>query len=279
MSEGLVFDRVGVQFGDRVVLKDVATQFSPAQIIGLVGPNGSGKSSLLGAVAGLVPHFGGITFDGCRVDPRMLGYMPQHGQIRASLSVLEVVLLGQHERLGWRVNAEIQEGAYDILRSFGIADLASRPIHALSGGQQQLVLLAQRLLRAPRLLLLDEATSALDLAHQLRVFEILRSYVTRTGALVVIAIHDLNLAARHTDGVMLLRKGGLAGAGCFDDVVTQQVLRTVYGVEAEFLSSGATGSVIVPVARVREASTGAANHCCGDRSRSFSAFESRKGSA
>jgi iron complex transport system ATP-binding protein len=257
VSEGLIFDRVGVQFGNRIVLKDVQTQFAPAQIIGVVGPNGSGKSSLLGAVAGLVPHCGSITFDGCGVDPRMLGYMPQHGQIRASLSVLEVVVLGRHERLGWRVSADVLEGAYNILGAFGIADLASRPIDALSGGQQQLVLLAQRLLREPRLLLLDEATSALDLAHQLRVFEILRSYVTRTGALVVIAIHDLNLAARHTDGVMLLRKGGLAGAGRFDDVVTPQVLRTVYGVEAEFLSSGCTGSVIVPLARVREASMGA----------------------
>ncbi|MUO85270.1 ABC transporter ATP-binding protein [Agrobacterium vitis] len=261
MSEGLIFDRVGVQFGSRVVLKDVQTQFAPAQIIGLVGPNGSGKSSLLGAVAGLVSYCGEITFDGCGVEPQVLGYMPQHGQIRASLSVLEVVLLGRHERLGWRVSAAILERAYNILGSFGIANLASRPIHALSGGQQQLVLLAQRLLREPRLLLLDEATSALDLAHQLRVLELLRSYVVRTGALVVIAIHDLNLAARHADGVMLLHKGELAGAGRFDDVVTQQVLRTVYGVEAEFFSSGATGSFIVPVARVREASIGAMNHC------------------
>lgn len=254
MSDGLVFDRVGVQFGNHIVLRDVQTQFSPGQIIGLVGPNGCGKSSLLGAVAGLVSHRGEITFDGGSVDPRHLGYMPQHGQIRASLSVLEVVLLGRHEQLGWRVSAAALEAAYEVLGSFGIADLAPRPIHALSGGQQQLVLLAQRLLRAPRLLLLDESTSALDLAHQLRVFEILRAYVERTGALVMIAIHDLNLAARHTDGIMLLRKGGLAGSGRFDDVVTPQVLRSVYGVEAEVLTSSKTGSVIVPLARVREVS-------------------------
>ena len=258
MSECLIFDRVGVQFGNRMVLRDVHTQFAAGQIIGLIGPNGSGKSSLLSAVAGLISHGGEITFNGADVDPRMLGYMPQHGQIRASLSVLEVVLLGRHERLGWRVSAEVLEGAYKILGSFGIADLAPRPIHSLSGGQQQLVLLAQRLLREPRLLLLDEATSALDLAHQLRVFEILRSYVVRTGALVVIAVHDLNLASRHTDGVMLLCKGGLAGAGRFDDVVTPQALHSVYGVEAEFFSSGKTGSVIVPVARA--ASMEAMNH-------------------
>lgn len=254
MSEGLIFDRVGVQFGSRIVLSDVEAQFAPGQIIGLVGPNGCGKSSLLGAVAGLLSHRGEITFNGRGVDAQNLGYMPQHSQIRASLSVLEVVLLGRHEQLGWRVSADVLEAAYGILGSFGIEDLASRPIHALSGGQQQLVLLAQRLLRAPRLLLLDEATSALDLAHQLRVFEILRAYVERSGALVMIAIHDLNLAARHADGIMLLRNGGLAGSGRFDDVVTPQVLRSVYGVEAEVLTSCRTGSVIVPLARVREGS-------------------------
>ncbi len=249
MTDGLVFNQVGVRFGHQTIFRDVHADFGPGQIVGLVGPNGCGKSSLLGAVAGLIGHQGAISFGGRRIDPRLIGYMPQNSQLRARLSVLEVVLLGRHEKLGWRVGRDVLDEANRILASFGLADLASRPINALSGGQQQLVLLAQRLLRSPRLLLLDEATSALDLCHQLRVFEILRDYVEETGALVMIAIHDLNLAARHTDSVMLMRRGGLAGAGRFEDVVNAEVLRTVYGVEAEFLACGSAIPVIVPTGR------------------------------
>ncbi|GEO85861.1 MULTISPECIES: ABC transporter ATP-binding protein [Alphaproteobacteria] len=248
MSDGLVLDKVSIRFGRHVVMQGVDLRFGAGQVVGLVGPNGAGKSTLLGAVAGLVAHRGRITFNGQAIDPRAVGYMPQHAQVRAQLSVLEVVLLGRHERLGWRVDQEALAAAGRILASFGIADLASRAIHTLSGGQQQLVLLAQRLLREPRLLLLDEATSALDLAHQMQVFALLRVYVARTGALVMIAIHDLNLAARHADSVALLTRGGLAGAGRFDDVVTPAALRTVYGVEAEFLTCSAARPVILPIA-------------------------------
>lgn len=250
MSQALVLDDVSIRFGRHAVLKDVHSTIASGQIVGLVGPNGTGKSSLLGAIAGMVRHEGDIRFAGRPVDPRGVGYMPQHAQVRAQLSVLEVVLLGRHECLGWRVDPALLAAATDILATFGIDGLASRPIHTLSGGQQQMVLLAQRLLREPGLLLLDEATSALDLAHQMRVFDLLKAYVRRTGALVLIAIHDLNLAARHTDSILMLRRGGLAGTGRFDDVVTPSALRSVYGVEAEFVACRTAGTVVLPVSAV-----------------------------
>src|SRR5262249_23121318 len=154
------------------------------QIVGLVGPNGAGKSTLLNAISGLVPYTGTITWGGTRIDTREVGLMPQRCAVRAELTALEVVLLGRHERLGWRIDDDALNSAADILQSFGIADLAGRGMQTLSGGQQQLVLLAQRLLRGPKLLLLDEATSALDIKHQMGVFRLLRDYVDRTGALV-----------------------------------------------------------------------------------------------
>ncbi len=246
MTERLTLANVFVRRGGARILHNVNASLQPGQIVGLVGPNGAGKSTLLNAIAGLAPYDGAIDWGGRRVEIVEIGFMPQHCQVRAELSVLEVVLLGRHERLGFRVGNALLRSAVDMLRSFGIDNLAERAIHTLSGGQQQLVLLAQRLLREPKLLLLDEATSALDIRHQMRVFDLLTDYVARTGALVLIAIHDLNLAARHSDSVLLLDAGRLEGMGSFEEIVTPAALRRVYGIEAEVLSCRNGRPVVVP---------------------------------
>ncbi|MBA3039843.1 MAG: ABC transporter ATP-binding protein [Alphaproteobacteria bacterium] len=246
MTDRLTLAGVGVRRGGTRILHDVSASLAPGQIVGLVGPNGAGKSTLLNAIAGLAPYDGEIAWGGRRVDIREIGFMPQQCQVRAELSVLEVVLLGRHERLGWRVGDAVLQAASDMLERFGVAELAGRAMQTLSGGQQQLVLLAQRLLREPGLLLLDEATSALDIRHQMRVFDLLGTYVARTGALVLIAIHDLNLAARHSDNILLLNGGRLEGMGLFEEIVTPQALRTVYGIEAEVLSCRNGRPVVVP---------------------------------
>lgn len=247
MKKQLRLDNVTALRGKTRILSGITTTIAAGQIIGLVGPNGAGKSTLLNAIAGLVPHGGAITWKGRDIDLRDIGFMPQQYQVRAELSVLEVVLLGLHHRLGWQIGADSLNAAAGILRSFGIADLAGHRMQTLSGGQQQLVLLAQRLLREPELLLLDEATSALDIRHQMHVLRQLRAYVERTGALVLIAIHDLNLAARHSDAVLLLDAGKIAGQGDFDHAITPQALRSVYGIEAEFLASSSGPPLIVPL--------------------------------
>ena len=223
---------VSVMRGKATILKDISGRLEPGQIVGLIGPNGTGKSTLVNAIATLYP-FG--------------GYMPQQCHVRADISVTETVLLGRHEGLSWRVDNAMVDEAIGVLDEFGIGHLHSRSMNTLSGGQQQLVLLAQRLLRSPELLLLDEATSALDVRHQMQVFDRLREYVDRTGALVVIAIHDLNLASRHTDTIMLLNGGYVAGLGSFNEVVCEEALRTVYGIEAELLRASNGQTVVLPL--------------------------------
>ena len=247
----LKLEHVVVARGKAAILHDINAELSPGQIIGVVGPNGTGKSTLIHAIANLMPFSGSITWQAKPVDLRQIGYMPQHTHVRADLSVIETVLLGRHEQLGWRVSMTHLEEALAVLGDFGIVELHNRNMRTLSGGQQQLVLLAQRLLRAPQLLLLDEATSALDIRHQLKVFERLRSYVERSGALVVVAIHDLNLAARHTDKIVLLDRGKVAGCGTFSHVIHARSLREVYGIEAELLASSTGHSVILPVTACR----------------------------
>ncbi|MCZ8181292.1 MAG: ABC transporter ATP-binding protein [Rhizobium sp.] len=252
MTDRLTLENLSVTRNRRRILDNIDCNLAAGQIIGVIGPNGAGKSTLLGAIAGTIAHDGIIRFADAPIDHAKLGFMPQQAHVAADLTVLEVILLGRHERLGWRVASDVLKAAGAILSEFGLADLAARKIRTLSGGQQQLVMLAQRLLREPRLLLLDEATSALDLAHQMRVFDLLRRYVLRTGALVLFAIHDLNLAARHTDGVIMLGKGGLVGVGPFETVMTPTTLREIYGVEAEFLTCRQGRPVILPLSAIQQ---------------------------
>ena len=244
---GLQLSHVSARRGRAEILKDVSATLPAGQIAGLIGPNGTGKSTLINAIATTLPHGGSIRFHGQPVRLGEVGFMPQHCQVRAGLSVLETVLLGRYERLGLRVAGGLIERALQVLDSFGIAHLHERAMTALSGGQQQLVLLAQRLIRQPRLLLLDEATSALDIRHQMQVFDRLHEYVQASGALVVIAIHDLNLAAQHAQPVLMLHGGHVAGCGPFDEVVTCESLRRVYGIEAEFARAPSGRTAIVPL--------------------------------
>lgn len=233
--------------GRRTVLAGVSVTLAGGGITAVVGPNGAGKSSLLGAVAGVLPHQGGVALDGGPSRPGEAAYMPQAAAVRASLSVLEVVLLGRLERLGWRLAAADLDAALAALAALGLTALADARIDALSGGQQQLVLLAQRLVRRPRLLLLDEPTSALDLNRQLAVLERLAGYARETGAVVLMAVHDLSLAARYASHLLLLKHGALLADGAPEAVLTPAAIAAAYGVEVEVLRSSLGHAAIAPL--------------------------------
>ncbi len=233
--------------GGRVVVDRVSASIAGGGITAVVGPNGAGKSSLLAAVAGVLPHGGTVTLSGHPVAPDEIGYLPQAAAVRASLTVLEVVLLGRLERLGWRLGREDLALAVEALEVLDLTHLAETRIDSLSGGQQQLVLLAQRLVRRPRLLLLDEPTSALDLSRQLLVLERLQDHARATGTVVVIAIHDLSLAARYAGLLVLLKQGALTGIGTPAEVLTVSAIRRGYAVEAEVLRTRLGHPVIAPL--------------------------------
>ena len=249
-EQSLVLANVAVRRGRSAIVKDISARLSPGQLVGVIGPNGAGKSTLLAAIAGHLAYSGGIRWKGAAVNPAALGYMPQASRTRAALSVLETVLLGGHERLGWRVRDADLAPAEAVLATLGLGDLANRAINTLSGGQQQLVMLAQRLVRRPDLLILDEPTSALDLRHQMAVLEHLKGYLRDSGALVLIAIHDLNLAARYADSLLMLGEGRLVACGPCSNVLSAEVLRETYGIEVEMLRSADGQPIIVPLAAV-----------------------------
>lgn len=243
----LVLSGLSVARGRTDILTDISLTLASSQIVGITGPNGAGKSTFLSAIGKQVGYGGNIQWDGQDVNLSRVGYMPQYSSVRADMSVLEAVLLGRHEQLGWRVkNADI-DAAAAALTSFGMAHLSHRQMNTLSGGQQQLVLIAQRLVRKPDLLLLDESTSALDIHHQMLVMEHLRAYVRSSGALILIAMHDLNLATRHTDTMVMLSEGRLVAHGNHQNVLTMETIRKAYKIEAEVLHSSAGAPIIVPL--------------------------------
>lgn len=246
MKEGLVLEAVGVQRGHTQIIQSVSANIGRGQIAALIGPNGTGKSTLLGAIAGHLAFTGGIKWNGRRPEAGRIGFMPQYCTVQSSLSVLEVLLLGRREKLGWQVGRRDLDAAAGMLDSFDLHAVATRAMNTLSGGQQQLVLLAQRLMREPELLILDEATSALDLRHQMRVLELLSDYVAKTGALVLMAMHDLNLAARHAQNLLLLEKGRLVACGTHEVVLSRDNIRDTYRIEANIVFSDGF-PVIVPV--------------------------------
>ncbi|MES3708683.1 ABC transporter ATP-binding protein [Pseudomonas putida] len=232
----LLIEGVSVAYGAQHILHGVSLPALPAgSLVALVGPNGAGKSTLLRALAGLERMRGGLCLDGQDVTrlgfaerSRRLAYMPQQLPPGIALGVLESIVAAL------RVSGcdDLLGCAYEALRQLGIEGLAERSLDSLSGGQRQLVALAQLLARNPQVLLLDEPTSALDLHYQLRVMDAVRERVQAHQLLAVAVLHDINLAASHADWLAVLHRGKIVACGSPSEVLTPKLLANIYGVEA-----------------------------------------------
>lgn len=232
----LLIEQLSVAYGARQVLQQLSLPALPAgSLVALVGPNGAGKSTLLRALAGLERMKGSLSLDGEDVTrmgqaerARRLAYMPQQLPPGIALGVLESIIAGLRV-----AGTENPLGvAFEALRRLGIEHLAEQPLGSLSGGQRQLVALAQLLARNPRVLLLDEPTSALDLHYQLRVMDAVRERVQAHRLLSVAVLHDINLAASHADWLVVLNKGRVVASGAPEQVLAPALLAEVYGVAA-----------------------------------------------
>lgn len=235
-------EAVTVRYGARVAVDAISLAARPGEVLAIAGANGSGKSSLLRALAGVQPCGGTIRHAGGTV-----GFMPQDTAVRAALTAFEVVLLGRLRSLALRVGEADLRAARDALAELGVAELAGRRIGTLSGGQRQLVLMAQVLAVQPDALLLDEPTSALDISHQLHVLDLLRDATRRRGLTTIAVLHDLNAAARFADRIALLADGRLLALGAPAEVLAAPMLRRAFGVHASVLTAPDGRPVIVPL--------------------------------
>jgi len=234
----LDIEKLSVARDGKPILKEVSLHLHPGELTALLGPNGCGKTTLLQALAGILPASGTVRLGGAvvprgRAQRELFSYMPQDGGAVSSLSVIEVVLLGRLASLGLRVPRPLLDEAAEMLDTFGLLPLAGRGLGALSGGQRQMVFLAQALFAKPKVLLLDEPTSALDLRHQLTVLEHVRRLARERGIIAVAALHDLGHAARHAGRVICLADGGVLAHGAPAQVLNEALLRRLYKVKAE----------------------------------------------
>lgn len=234
----LIARDISVRFGARRVLDGLTLpELKAGEVTVLAGPNAAGKSTLLRAIAQLVPHQGSTVLDGkdlARIPAldraRLVGFMPQTLPSGSSLIALETVIAAL--RAGRSIPAhQADAAAMAVMEKLGIAALALEPLDSLSGGQRQMVSLAQAIVRDPRLLLLDEPTSALDLARQVRLLSELRRLAAE-GRVVVAVLHDLALAAQWADRIVLIHNGHVHAEGAPDSVLTPALLAQVYGVDA-----------------------------------------------
>ena len=249
----LLIDKLSVAYGSQQVLHDVSTAtLEPGSFIGLIGPNAAGKSTLFKALCGLVRvRSGTMQLDGKSLDSltrseraRQVVYMPQAFGCNAALTVFESVLLALKQEGGWRVGGGQIASVSDTLHKLTITHLANRPVGALSGGQAQMVAVAQCLVRAPRLMLLDEPTSALDLHHQLSILTRIHNETRSGGMVVIAALHDLNLAAKFCDRLVLLRNGRVVAQGPTRAVLALPAIGETYRVETSLETSRAGNAYV-----------------------------------
>lgn len=229
----LTLEGIGARYGRATVFSDITTgPIEGGALTAVIGPNAAGKSTLFKRIAGLLKGEGVVHVDGADAAARPICYMPQDTGANAVLTVYESVLLAAKQGAGWRVAEDELREIDEILASLSISDLAFRDLGALSGGQRQLVAIAQALVRKPRILLMDEPTSALDLFRQIEVLDYMRRLAKKSGIAVLIALHDLNHAMRYCDNAMVVASGRLVANGPTLDVITPAMLSEVYKVDA-----------------------------------------------
>lgn len=248
---------ISLSLGGTRVLDGVSAAFTPGRVTAILGPNGAGKSSLLACLAGLrTPDSGLVSIRGvARQDidrrdlARRIGFLPQSADVHWDVDVATLVALG---RFPWRgrwgeTPADIAAVAA-AMAATDIAQLSTRIVNTLSGGERSRVLLARVLAGTPEWLLADEPLASLDPAHQLDVLDCLRG-IAAAGAGVVVVLHDLNQAARVADDVLLMRNGRIIAFGPPETVLTPELIAVTYGVTAHIGTTTAGQRFIVTTGR------------------------------
>lgn len=251
----LVIKNLSVAFGSRPILTDINLEIRTGQVMAIIGPNGAGKSTLIRAMSGVVPQRSGkVTFKShnlLALSPaqraRLLAVVPQARELPGDYTVAQTVLLGRTPYLNFLGIASPQD--YELVRqaleSTQLADMADRLVGELSGGEQQRVLLARALAQDTPLLLLDEPTTHLDLQHQSSLLNLVRRLAREKDLAVLMVLHELNHASLYADQVALLAGGRITAVGTPSQVLTSDLLTSVYKVPVNVIPHPEYGSPLV----------------------------------
>ncbi|MER5973016.1 ABC transporter ATP-binding protein [Streptomyces sp. NPDC002055] len=242
-------------YEQRTVVEGLDLDVPDGRVTVVVGPNACGKSTLLRALGRLLrPARGAALLDGrdlsripTRTVAQQLGLLPQTPAAPEAITVADLVARGRqpHQRWWQQWSAEDERAVADAMDRTAVTDLAERPVDELSGGQRQRVWIAMALAQETGLLLLDEPTTYLDIAHQIEVLDLLRQLNHQRGRTVVAVLHDLNQAARYADHLVAMKAGRIVAQGGPAEIVTAELVREVFGLDAVVVPDPVTGSPLV----------------------------------
>jgi iron complex transport system ATP-binding protein len=256
----LTASALSLGYGDRTVIEGLDLEVPPGRVTAIVGANACGKSTLLRSMSRLLaPRAGHVLLDGKEVHrmpakqlARTMGLLPQSPIAPEGITVSDLVGRGRHPHQGifTRWSAADDAAVADALDATDTAGLADRPVDELSGGQRQRVWIAMALAQQTELLLLDEPTTFLDVSHQVEVLDLLTDLNRRRGTTIVMVLHDLNLAARYADHLVALAGGRVHAAGDPTAVLTEEVVRTVFGLDSRVIPDPVSGKpLMLPIGR------------------------------
>jgi iron complex transport system ATP-binding protein len=256
----LEIERLALGYGDRDVIKELDLVVPPGEVTAIVGPNACGKSTLLRSMTRLLaPRAGQVLLDGKAVHSmpakqlaRRLGLLPQSPIAPEGITVGDLVGRGRHphQRALARWSRADDEAVTAALKATETIDLVDRAVDELSGGQRQRVWIAMALAQQTEILLLDEPTTFLDVSHQIEVLDLLTDLNRSKGTTIVMVLHDLNLAARYADHLIALVDGRVEFAGDPGDVLTEESVRAVFGLDSRVVTDPLSGKpLMLPIGR------------------------------
>lgn len=245
----------GISFGysSVEVLKDISLEINDPQLVSIIGPNGVGKSTFIHCLNKILsPTSGAVLIDDTNVEnisikdlAKLVGYVPYSANDTFPLSVTDTVLMGRHPHGTWKsLNADLEK-VEEVLVLLGIDHLAMRPFNELSAGQHQKVMLARGLVQEPKILLLDEPTSNLDIKHQIEVTRMLKDLSRLRNMIILMISHDLNIAAKYSDNMILMSKGKIHSVGKPHEVITEFNLREIYDISSRVIDDHGRPHIIL----------------------------------
>ena len=244
---------VSFSYPSKEVLKDLSFTYEGVGLVAILGPNGVGKSTLIYCIDRILkPTSGSILINGkdaqeysMKEMSKTVGYVPYSSSDTFPMTVVDAVLLGRHPHSNWKSTKDDVKKVFEVLKEMGIEDLAYNQFNELSAGQHQKAMLARGLVQETQILLLDEPTANLDVKHQLGVTKLLKRITRDRQMLIIMICHDLNIASKYADYILMMKDGSIFATGTADEVITKDNIETVYDVRCSIIEDEGRPHVIL----------------------------------